>query len=113
MELTRSPSIDTEPPEMTESSKGQAAQHLVVETLVSEFELEREKIVPAARLREDLGLDSLDGVDLIVALEKALQVQIPETDARQMRTVADIFTFIDKAIAALETAQNQAPAAPK
>jgi acyl carrier protein len=91
---------------MTEPSKAQAAQLIVVDTLVSEFELSREKIVPAARLREDLGLDSLDGVDLIVALEKALLVQIPETDARQMRTVADIFTFIDKAIAALETAQN-------
>jgi acyl carrier protein len=92
---------------MTDPSKAQAAQHLVVDTLVSEFELAREKIVPTARLREDLGLDSLDGVDLIVALEKALQVQIPETDARQMRTVADIFTFIDKAIAALETVPSQ------
>ena len=90
---------------MTDLSKAQAAQHIVVDTLVSEFELTREKIVPTARLREDLGLDSLDGVDLIVALEKALQVQIPETDARQMRTVADIFTFIDKAIAALAAAQ--------
>jgi acyl carrier protein len=94
---------------MTDPSKALAAQHIVVDTLVSEFELDREKIVPTARLREDLGLDSLDGVDLIVALEKALSVQIPETDARQMRSVADIFMFIDKAIAALETAQNQAP----
>jgi acyl carrier protein len=92
---------------MTDLSKAAAAQHIVIDTLVAEFELEREKIVPTARLREDLGLDSLDGVDLIVALEKALQVQIPETDARQMRTVADIFVFIDKAIAALVTAQNQ------
>ncbi len=98
---------------MTDPSKAQAAQHIVVDTLVSEFELEREKIVPGARLREDLGLDSLDGVDLIVALEKALSVQIPETDARMMRTVADIFTFIDKAIAALETAQNQTPSESK
>ena len=97
---------------MTDPSKAQAAQHLVIDTLASEFELERSKIVPTARLREDLGLDSLDGVDLIVALEKALSVQIPETDARQMRTVADIFTFIDKALAALELAQSQpAPAA--
>lgn len=92
---------------MTDPSKAQAAQLIVVDTLVGEFELERGKIVPTARLREDLGLDSLDGVDLIVALEKALQVQIPEVDARQMRTVADIFTFIDKAVAALETAQAQ------
>jgi acyl carrier protein len=71
-------------------------RQLVRDTLVSEFELEPGKIVPEARLREELGLDSLDGVDLIVALEKALSVQIPEADARQMRTVGDIFKFIEK-----------------
>ncbi len=113
MELTRSPTVASDAPEMSDSSKAAAAQNIVLDTLVSEFELERDKLMPTARLREDLGLDSLDGVDLIVALEKALQVQIPETDARQMRTVADIFVFIDKAISALETAQNQAPAETK
>ncbi len=111
MELTQSRHIGSEPPEMSDPSKSQLAQKIVIDTLSSEFELEREKIVPEARLRDDLGLDSLDGVDLIVALEKALSVQIPETDARQMRTVADIFVFIDKAVAALETAQQTPPAA--
>ncbi len=110
MELTRSLQVGSEPAEMSDPSKSQIAQKIVIDTLSSEFELEREKIVPPARLREDLGLDSLDGVDLIVALEKALSVQIPETDARQMRTVADIFAFIDKAVAALDSAQ-QTPSA--
>ncbi|MBL8954347.1 MAG: hypothetical protein JNK82_26450 [Myxococcaceae bacterium] len=81
-------------------SLAEKVRTVVTETLVSEFELEKEKIVPGARLREDLGLDSLDGVDLIVALEKSLNVRIPENDARQMRTVGDIHAFIDKAIAA-------------
>jgi len=85
---------------MAEGTLAEKARKVVTETLVSEFELEREKIVPGARLREDLGLDSLDGVDLIVALEKSLNVRIPENDARQMRTVADIHAFIDKAAAA-------------
>ena len=84
---------------MSESQTLEKVRKLVTDTLVSEFELEADKIKPEARLREDLGLDSLDGVDLIVALEKALSVQIPETDARQMRTVGDIFTFIDKVAA--------------
>ncbi len=86
---------------MSETPSTESVRKIVVDTLVSEFELEREKILPAARLREDLGLDSLDGVDLIVALEKALSVQIPEADARQIRTVQDIYLFIDKAAAAL------------
>jgi acyl carrier protein len=110
MELTQSRLIGSEPSKMSEPSKSQTAQKIVVDTLSSEFELEKEKIVPEARLREDLGLDSLDGVDLIVALEKALSVQIPETDARQMRTVADIFAFIDKAVAALDAAPPPSPA---
>ena len=111
MELTRSLPVGSPAPEMSEPSKSQQAQKIVVDTLCSEFELERGKIVPEASLRDDLGLDSLDGVDLIVALEKALSVQIPETDARQMRTVADIFTFIDKAVAALDAAPQTPPAA--
>ncbi|MFT3835938.1 MAG: acyl carrier protein [Myxococcaceae bacterium] len=85
---------------------------IVIDTLVSEFELEREKIVPTARLREDLGLDSLDGVDLIVALEKALSVQIPETDARQIRTVQDIYQFIEKTAAQMAGGGAPAAAAP-
>ena len=96
---------------MAESTQAEKARTVVTETLVSEFELEREKIVPAARLREDLGLDSLDGVDLIVALEKSLSVRIPENDARQMRTVGDIHAFIDKAIAA-GAVEGAAPNAP-
>jgi acyl carrier protein len=40
------------------------------------------------------GLDSLDAVDLVVALEKALRVQIPETVAREMRTVGDVHEYI-------------------
>ena len=84
---------------MAEPNLADKVRKVVTETLVSEFELEAEKIVPTARLREDLGLDSLDGVDLVVALEKALNVRIPENDARQMRTVGDIHAFIDKAVA--------------
>lgn len=81
---------------MGEPQTLEEVRRIVKDTLVSEFELEAQAVVPEARLREELGLDSLDGVDLIVALEKALKVQIPETDARQMRTVGDIFAFVEK-----------------
>lgn len=77
-----------------EESLAEKAIGVVNDTLVNEFELERAQIVPEARMREDLGLDSLDAVDLIVALEKALSVQIPEDVARQMRTVGDVYAYI-------------------
>ena len=75
----------------------QTAIRTVDETLVKEFELDPSAVVPGARLREDLGLDSLDAVDLIVALEKALGVIIPEETARQMKTVEDIHQHVRQA----------------
>ena len=81
---------------MTQPS-AQRAIDIVNQTLVTEFELELANIKQDSRMREDLGLDSLDGVDLIVALEKALSVQIPENVAREMRTVGDIYSYIEKA----------------
>ncbi len=81
---------------MVETTAAEQAIKIVNDTLVSEFELDAAKIVPDARMREDLGLDSLDAVDLIVALEKALSVQIPEDVARQMRTIGDIHGYIQK-----------------
>ncbi len=66
----------------------------VREILVEEFEVDEGKLIPEARLGEDLGLDSLDGVDLVVALEKAFQTRIPEAEARQIRTLGDIYAQV-------------------
>ena len=76
----------------------QKAIDIVNQTLISEFELEPSAVVPEARMREDLRLDSLDAVDLIVALEKALKVQIPETEAREMRTMGDVHQYVLKRV---------------
>ncbi|MGQ0504719.1 MAG: acyl carrier protein [Myxococcaceae bacterium] len=81
---------------MAEPTLAEQAIQIVHNTLVSEFELDPAKLTPEARMREDLGLDSLDAVDLIVALEKALGAQIPEETARQMRTIGDIHGYITK-----------------
>ncbi|MGO9767513.1 MAG: acyl carrier protein [Myxococcaceae bacterium] len=79
---------------MADSVLAAKAIQIVNETLLSEFELEQSAIVPEARMREDLGLDSLDAVDLIVALEKALHVRIPDELAREMRTVGDVQSYV-------------------
>lgn len=66
----------------------------VDEILVEEFELEQESVVPEANLREDLDLDSLDAVDLIVALEKAFSFRIDEKVIVEMKTVGDIHGYV-------------------
>ncbi len=62
--------------------------------LEEEFEIDSELLKPEARLLEDLDLDSLDGVDLVVVLEKAFGCRIEEQDARAMRTVKQIYDYL-------------------
>jgi len=47
------------------------------------------------RLREDLGADSLDFVELLFDLEETYGVQIPESDAAGLRTVEDVVRYVD------------------
>lgn len=67
----------------------------VINTIMEdEFEIDPELIKPEALLGEDLGLDSLDAVDLIVAIDKELGVRIEEEEARNIRTLEDIYDKI-------------------
>jgi acyl carrier protein len=59
------------------------------------FEIERERLVPEANIFVDLGLDSLDIVDLVVALENSFGVKIRnEESIREIRTLQDLYQFI-------------------
>jgi len=66
--------------------------------LVQEFELDAPTVTPEANLYEDLGLDSLDSVDLVVALEKEFGFKVvrseDEPKIRAIRTVEDTCGFI-------------------
>ena len=64
--------------------------------LAKEFEIEPERLVAAARLVEDLEMDSLDSVDLIAAMEKTFKVKCPEQEARKLRTMGDIYAFVER-----------------
>ena len=66
--------------------------------LEEEFEIEQERLVPDAALFTDLELDSLDVVDLIVALEQAFGIKIRAEAAqtfRDIRTLNDLYNAID------------------
>jgi acyl carrier protein len=68
--------------------------------LTEGFEIEPAAIKPEALLREDLGLDSLDAVDLVVALEKQFGLRIEESEARSMRVLKDIYDYIGRKLPA-------------
>ncbi len=75
----------------------------VIEVLAEEFELDPARLVPAATLYDDLGLDSLDAVDLVVALEKAFSFKLADEEAvRAVRTVDDLLRLVERTRAAAE-----------
>lgn len=64
-------------------------------SLAEEFELEPQEMTPEATLYDDLGLDSLDTVDMVIVLEGAFGFKIREEEAiRQIRTLGDIHRFV-------------------
>ena len=65
--------------------------------LCEEFELDPGQLNPSAKLNDDLELDSLDGVDLVVALEKAFDFKSRDEEAvKSIKTVEHIYSFINK-----------------
>ena len=68
---------------------------LINQSLAKEFELNMEDMVPEAALYSDLGLDSLDSVDMVIVLEQAFKFRIRDEEAiRQIRTLEDIHKFV-------------------
>ena len=64
--------------------------------LEEDFEIDPALLKPEASLRDDLDLDSLDGVDLIVAIEKKFHFRVDEEEARSIRTLNDIYESIPR-----------------
>jgi acyl carrier protein len=69
-----------------------------VRIMVEDFEIERESIAPDAHLYEQLGLDSIDAVDLIVKLQELVGKKISPAAFKQVRTVNDAVCAIDNLI---------------
>ena len=63
--------------------------------LAEEFEIPRESIVPGANLYQDLGIDSIDAVDLIVRLREITGKQVPPDRFKAVRTVGDVIAVLE------------------
>jgi len=70
------------------------AESKVKEIIINELGVDPEKVTPEASFVEDLGADSLDTVELVMAFEEEFGVDIPDEDAEQMRTVGDAIQYL-------------------
>lgn len=65
---------------------------------VEQFELDPGSVVPDARLREDLDLDSLDAADMLVLIEKKFGIRMDDELVRTFRTVGDIHGYVHRLV---------------
>ncbi len=68
----------------------------VKEIIVNELGVESEKVTSEASFVEDLGADSLDTVELVMAFEEEFGIDIPDEDAEQMGTVGEAIAYLKK-----------------
>ena len=66
----------------------------VKEIIAEQLGIEVEQIKPESKFVDDLGADSLDVVELIMAFEEAFDIEIPDDDAEKIQTVEDVINYI-------------------
>jgi acyl carrier protein len=71
-----------------------SVEQRVKEIIADQLGVDMEKITPEARFVDDLGADSLDVVELIMAFEEEFGVEIPDEDAEKIATVKDVLDYI-------------------
>lgn len=68
------------------------------EIMAARLGLAAEQLVPEARLVEDLGLDSLDAVELAISVERKFDIEVPEEELTKLKTVADMVALVESRI---------------
>jgi len=72
----------------------------VKEIIAKELEVDPKQVNPEAKFIEDLGADSLDIVELVMALEEEFGLDIPDEDADKLKTVGDAMNYLKSHAAA-------------
>jgi acyl carrier protein len=71
----------------------------VKEIISQQLDVETSKVTGEAQFIEDLGADSLAGVELVLAFEEQFEIDIPDEDTEQIRTVDDAIKYIEDKVA--------------
>jgi acyl carrier protein len=71
------------------------AQERVKQIIIKQLGVDEAKVVTDARFIEDLGADSLDTVELVMAFEEEFKIDIPDADAEGIRSIGDAVKYIE------------------
>ena len=77
-----------------------SVEEKVRKIICEQLDVAEEDVVPTASFVDDLGADSLDQVELIMAMEEEFDISIPDEDAEKIGTVQDAADYVNKAIEA-------------
>src|SRR5262249_9054617 len=73
-----------------------AVDEKVKQIIIEQLGVDEAEVTPSASFVDDLGADSLDTVELVMAFEEAFEIEIPDEDAEKIRTVQDAIDYIGK-----------------
>jgi acyl carrier protein len=73
-----------------------SVEERVKQIIVEQLGVDEAEVTPTASFVDDLGADSLDTVELVMAFEEAFGIEIPDDDAEKIATVKDAVSYIDK-----------------
>ncbi|MEK7476469.1 MAG: acyl carrier protein [Candidatus Coatesbacteria bacterium] len=77
-----------------------AVEEKVKEIIVDQLGVDASKVTETAKFVEDLGADSLDTVELVMAFEEEFDIEIPDEDAEKIRSVNEATDYVKKKVAA-------------
>ncbi len=73
-----------------------AVEDRIREIIVEQLGVPASQVVPEASFIDDLGADSLDIVELVMALEEAFDLEMPDDDAEKIQTIQDAIGYVDE-----------------
>ena len=71
-------------------------QGQIIKMIADQLQIDEEQVKPDASFMDDLGADSLDTVELIMALEEEFDIEIPDSEAEKIRTVQQALDYLDQ-----------------
>jgi acyl carrier protein len=77
-----------------------ALEERVADIIVEHLNVSRDEVVPEASFVDDLGADSLDIVELVMAMEEEFDVEIPDDDAEKIQTIGDAIAYLKEKLEA-------------